>query len=120
MANSESAKPLPLEPEFLTVRQVAEYLNVSLGCVYRLCTNFYRAPYYDPLQECYDNVASGIENAQDITISAGQIISDVNFVLGDGADLATIGGRVTSATGVPLAGVTLRVIRWPSTRPKKS
>ena len=42
VAKSESAKqqkPLPLEPEFLTVRQVAEYLNVSLGCVYRLCTN---------------------------------------------------------------------------------
>ena len=41
MANSKSAtqqKPLPLEPNFLTVKQVAEYLNVSLGCVYRLCT----------------------------------------------------------------------------------
>ena len=26
------------EPEFLTVKQAAKCLNVSLGCVYRLCT----------------------------------------------------------------------------------
>lgn len=30
--------PLPPEPEFLTVKQAAKYLNVSQGCVYRLCT----------------------------------------------------------------------------------
>lgn len=29
--------PLPLEPEFLTVKQTAKYLNVSQGCIYRLC-----------------------------------------------------------------------------------
>lgn len=29
--------PLPPEPEFLTVKQTAKYLNVSQGCVYRLC-----------------------------------------------------------------------------------
>lgn len=28
---------LPPEPEFLTVKQTAKYLNVSQGCIYRLC-----------------------------------------------------------------------------------
>lgn len=31
-------EPIPPEPEFLTVKQTAKYLNVSQGCVYRLCT----------------------------------------------------------------------------------
>ncbi len=41
MAQSESTKSQKrpsLAPKFLTVRQVAEYLNVSPGCVYRLCS----------------------------------------------------------------------------------
>lgn len=29
--------PLPDEPEFLTVKQAAKHLNISPGCVYRLC-----------------------------------------------------------------------------------
>jgi excisionase family DNA binding protein len=32
------ATPLPPEPEFLTVKQAAKYLNVSQGCIYRLCS----------------------------------------------------------------------------------
>lgn len=36
---TENSQPsLPNEPEFLTVKQAAKYLNVSQGCIYRLCT----------------------------------------------------------------------------------
>jgi excisionase family DNA binding protein len=33
------------EPEFLTVKQAARHLNVSLGCVYRLCSTG-KLPHY--------------------------------------------------------------------------
>jgi Carboxypeptidase regulatory-like domain len=83
--------------------------------VYRLClTHLYYAvlPYSQPLTECYDNIGSGVDNATDITLTTGETKPNVNFVLGDGADLAQITGKVTAETGLPLSKV--NVTAWVS------
>lgn len=54
--------------------------------------------------ECYDNVYE-VNAATSLTPTAGATISNVNLLLGDGADYAQLSGRVTSPTNEPLAKI---------------
>lgn len=83
-------------------------LNGLPAGVYRVCILQY--PYYllgygQTYAECYDNIGSGIDNAADITVAVGETKPNINFVLGDEADLAQITGTVTGQDGAPLANV---------------
>ncbi|MCX6046149.1 MAG: carboxypeptidase-like regulatory domain-containing protein [Chloroflexi bacterium] len=85
--------------------------------MYRVCTtnsNFYGqiypGSYYDPYQECYADVYAA-DDATDVKVEAGATTANIDFVLGDGADLAQIGGTVTGAQGEPLAKI--RVLAQP-------
>jgi protocatechuate 3,4-dioxygenase beta subunit len=75
---------------------------------YRICASGNSAN--SAWQECYDNVYD-IEAAQDLTVTAGAVLSDVVVVLGDGADYATVQGRLTSPQNEPLADVSVYVIQ---------
>ncbi|CAN5431586.1 hypothetical protein BH10CHL1_BH10CHL1_23510 [soil metagenome] len=79
--------------------------------VYRVCTtnSYYDGqpfplPYYDPYQECYADVYAP-DDAADVPLGPGATISNVDFILGDGADLAQIGGTVTGPQGESLAKI---------------
>ena len=82
--------------------------------VYRVCTSSASPPNsytgFDPFQECYDNVYA-IDDANDVRVKAGQTTPTINFVLGDGTDMAQISGKVTALDGTPLAKVTVNAIR---------
>lgn len=70
---------------------------------YRLCVvaNFFFG-FEQPWDECYDNVATGVDQATDITLAVGETRPNINIILGDGANFAKLGGRVTTTTGDPL------------------
>lgn len=85
--------------------------------VYRVCAPVYNSYYWLSLEpnsiaECYDNIASSIEAATDVTVGAGQTISNVNIVLDDGADLSRVGGLVTGMNNQPLENIQVCVHRW--------
>lgn len=68
--------------------------------------------------EYYDNVSDG-ERATPVQVTAGQVTRDIDFVLDDHADAATISGTVRTAAGQPLAGVSVRAychacLSWPA------
>ncbi len=69
---------------------------------YRICANGYNLTF--SLSECYDNVYE-VSRATDLTLTVGETLSDVNIILGDGADYAQISGRVVSANHEPLADI---------------
>lgn len=64
--------------------------------------------------ECYDNVYE-VQSATSITLTAGATISNVNMVLGDGADYAQLSGRVTTPAQEPLAQIEVYAQRVPET-----
>lgn len=69
---------------------------------YRVC-----AVAYNPngtVSECYDNVYE-VSRATDLTLQVGETKTNVDLVLGDGADYAQISGRVVSPINEPLAGI---------------
>ncbi len=73
--------------------------------VYRICTGGgYFSSSYNPTQECYANVYA-IDDGFDVAVNAGAITPNINFILGDGADLAQIVGNIADADGKPLAKV---------------
>lgn len=76
--------------------------------VYRLCIHaaMYSAPH--DLAECFDDVTSGVGNATDIALVAGQTVSNVHFLLGDRGDYAQIAGLATDEHGQPLADIEVR------------
>lgn len=80
---------------------------------YRVCAEaFY--PFFPPVQfyrECYDNIASTIDNAQDVPVVAEQATTNINLVLGDQADLAILGGTVTAPDDTPLANISVSLYR---------
>lgn len=51
--------------------------------------------------ECYNNVYS-IENALDLTVTAGITLSNINIAFGDATDAAQLHGRITSVDDAPL------------------
>lgn len=57
--------------------------------------------------EYYDDV-SDVERATPVQVTAGQVTRDIDFVLDDHADAATVSGTVRTAAGQPLAGVAVR------------
>jgi 5-hydroxyisourate hydrolase-like protein (transthyretin family) len=73
--------------------------------VYRVCA------YSQNLGECYDNTGMGIEYATEIVVTRGFTNSDINFVLGDTADLATISGQITAPNGDPVEGIRATILR---------
>lgn len=77
---------------------------------YRVCAN----AYYMTLStyECYDNVYD-VNRATPLTLTAGATISNVNIVLGDGADYAQLRGSVTSLNHEPLSGIDVYAIPAP-------
>lgn len=62
--------------------------------------------------ECYDNVYD-LAQATSLTLTVGATLSDINIILGDGADFAQLSGQVTTATGAPLATIGITAIRAP-------
>ena len=79
--------------------------------LYRVCVTPYNIYYYPSptLAECYDNLAASVEDAQDVPVIAGEVTPNINFVLGDSADLATLGGQVTSSAGNPLNQIAVTI-----------
>ncbi|MCB0106166.1 MAG: carboxypeptidase regulatory-like domain-containing protein [Caldilineaceae bacterium] len=73
---------------------------------YRICANTYAEDRY--VYECYDDVAE-LNQGTSISVTAGSVVSNVMMVLLDGANLGTIGGRVTTAAGEPLPGIDVYV-----------
>lgn len=61
------------------------------------------------LNEYYDN-ATDITAADDIAVSLGETVPNVNAVLA--ADGAVISGQTTSDTGEPLSGIRVSAYRW--------
>ena len=84
--------------------------------VYRICTpdyfNYGQPIFQDGIEECYDNVASSIDAATDIAVDAGQTISNIDILLGDGADLSRVGGLVTGIDNQPLKDIQVSVSQW--------
>jgi len=82
--------------------------------VYRICMSSASPPVsyinFDPLQECYANVYA-LNDAEDIQVKAGATTGNINFVLGDGTDLAKMAGQVTTVDGAPLAKITVTAMR---------
>ena len=75
---------------------------------YRICANGFSrllATY-----ECYDNVYD-LNDAMPVTVTASATISNLNLVLGDGADFAQVRGRVTTVSYDPLANIDVYAIR---------
>lgn len=66
---------------------------------YRLC-----ATAWNMTVECYANVYS-IENALDLTLTAGITLSNINIAFGEATDAAQLNGRITSIDDVPLANI---------------
>lgn len=82
--------------------------------IYRLCVHAaMRSVPYD-LSECFDDVTSGVANATDIALVAGQVVSNVNFLLGDRGDYAQVTGMVTNENGQPLADIDVRAAITPA------
>jgi 5-hydroxyisourate hydrolase-like protein (transthyretin family) len=90
------------------------YLNVPLTAThysfgglredtYRICATSYFGE-DSPLQECYDN-ALRVDEANDITVTAGITRSGLDFVLGENPNDAEITGVVRSPAGEPLPGI---------------
>lgn len=98
-----SVTPLPNESGYTIDGLPAGVYRVCTGNSYLYSQN-YPWPYYDPYQECYADVYTP-DNALDVAVDAGATSANIDFVLGDGADLAQISGAVTGAQGEPLAKI---------------
>lgn len=59
--------------------------------------------------ECYDNVYA-VQAATSLTVTAGATISNVNLLLGDGADYGQLRGQVTTPANEPLAQIEVYAI----------
>jgi len=75
---------------------------------YRVCA--YGMSMNESTTECYDNVYD-LAQATSLTLTLGATISDINIVLGDGADFAQLSGQVTAATGAPLTAISVTAVR---------
>ncbi len=75
---------------------------------YRICATAVQDQVY--WRECYDNVYN-VNDAADITATAGTTTTGLSMVLGDGADYAQIGGHVTNAANEPLANIDVYIRR---------
>jgi hypothetical protein len=91
-------------------------LKGLLAGVYRVCVEYGYLENGLKKHECYDNVYT-IADATDLILAPGGVVTDVNFILDDGADLARFSGIVTSAQdGSALAGIKVNVLwRGPET-----
>ena len=98
---------LQIETQYIPVSQTDFAFRGLASGVYRVCASSSANSAY--WQECYDDVYN-VADAQSFTITTGSVISDVVLVLGDGADLATISGRVTAAQDEPLANIGVYVV----------
>ncbi len=94
--------------EYLGPEQSAYHFRGLATDQYRLCAASYAYANYG--QECYDNVGD-LNDAKTLSLTVSTVISNVNFVLGDGADYATLSGHVMSPQGAPLAQI--GVYAWP-------
>jgi 5-hydroxyisourate hydrolase-like protein (transthyretin family) len=75
--------------------------------VYRVCAY---APAYEgsgPPQPavCYRDIVSAIDNAADVTVTAGVTITAIDLTVGVAGDGATIGGQVRAPAGDPLSEI---------------
>ncbi len=84
---------------------------------YRVCARGYS--YGALLFECYDNVYQ-VSRATDLTITNGVTTSNVDLVLGDGADYAQLDGRVVSVINEPLADINVYLLPMPQPAPAPS
>jgi 5-hydroxyisourate hydrolase-like protein (transthyretin family) len=75
--------------------------------VYRVCA--YAPPYESsgPPQPavCYRDIVSAIDNAADVTVTAGVTTTAIDLTVGVAGDGATIGGQVRAPAGDPLSEI---------------
>ncbi len=81
---------------------------------YRVCANFYGdvettdGTYdYRNYSECYNDIVSGIDFADDIVVQDDQVASGIDFALGESSEYGSISGNVTDTNGDPVAGLTV-------------
>lgn len=102
----------PYIADFILGSTVFTFTGVAAD-TYRVCAYGYGPKL--SAAECYDNVY-GVEEATNLALSAGETISNVVIVFGDGANYAQIKGQVTAtADGKPLAGINVFAYRLPET-----
>ena len=103
----QSTEWLQIDTQDLSAPQTDFAFRGLASGIYRVCAS--SSANSDYWQECYDDVYN-VADAQSFTITTGTVISDVVLVLGDGADLATISGRVVAAQDEPLANIGVYVV----------
>lgn len=90
----------------LTLPTTGSYAFTGLSTQpYRICANI--AYEIFGWNECYPN-ASYVDEATSLTVTAGTTLSNVNLLLGEivnNVSSSRLGGRVTSLTNEPLAGI---------------
>lgn len=97
-----------INSQYLSSEQTQFHFGGLAAGSYRICAGGYDST--TQWRECYDDVYD-LNLAQDVTVTAGAVVSDVVIVLGDGADYGMIQGQVTSPQNVPLADVGVYLIR---------
>lgn len=75
--------------------------------VYRVCAYApsYRGGGSTPPAVCYRDIVSAIDNAADVTVTAGVTTTAIDLTVGVAGDGATIGGQVRSPAGAPLGEI---------------
>ncbi len=97
----------PIDSQYLQPNQNEFHFRGLAADTYHICATGYNGSGY--WQECYDDVYD-IADAKNLSVTAGSVISNVVIVLGDGADLGTISGRLTSPQDGPLADIGVYVV----------
>jgi len=91
-------------------------LNGLQPGVYRICafdywfTINFPSPAPTP-KVCYDDIVSGLDNAQPVTITAGTTATDIDVTAGVDGDGAIIGGVVRATSGESLEEITVSLTR---------
>ncbi len=96
-----------VESQAYTESVVAYTFTGLAAGVYHICAE--SVSLHETLAECFENAALPI-HATDVAITAGQAITLASIFLGDGADTGVISGTLTTADGLPAAGVRVELL----------
>ncbi len=77
--------------------------------VYRVCIGAFIANSLEPVRYCYEDVVTGVDNAQPVTVTAGLTTTGIDLTAGVAGDGATIGGVARAVNGGAVAGITVRL-----------
>lgn len=112
---------LSLPPELRQYRLVAsetftesvinyDFTGLAAGS-YRVCAEVMAL--HKSYNECFDDASLGIHGT-DVVVAVGATVADVEIEFGDGADLSTLAGNITTPDGAPAVGVEVDVIPAPN------